>query len=282
MADNKRRKGLFQKVWDVLYPGAAIILCMLIASVAGVMAAGLITGNPGAESGELLRQVKSLPLWISLGFYSLTLLTQRKQYVMDTLRLPVEDRGWPTGKLLAAALLAVSLGHLISTGIAVSGLPEIFPGYTEQAASAFEGQNPLLLTAATVILGPLAEELIFRGMICRRAGSYLGPAGGALVSAALFGLYHGNMVQFLYGFFLGLLLAVLFQKSGRLRTSVLAHGAANLWAIFGVPWLERLEQESAGLFPAAAAAEAAAALVCGWILFGKKKQDAGGKGYESS
>ena len=85
----------------------------------------------------------------------------------------------------------------------------MFPGYAESAAGAFEGQNPLLLIAATVLLGPVAEEMIFRGMTYRRVKNYLGTGWAVGISSVLFGIYHGNTIQFLYAAVLGILLAVL-------------------------------------------------------------------------
>ena len=271
MTQGSREKTLPAKIWDVLYPAAAALLCMLIASFAVITAAGLITGRQGAGSRELMEAVPGLPLWVSAVFYGLILITQRKQYALDALRFDGPERRWRAGKIAAACLLAVAAGHLLSTGIEISGFAELFPGYTEQSALAFEGQNPVLLTAVTVILGPPAEEMIFRGMTYRRARSYLGPVRGALISAALFGLYHGNMVQFLYAFLMGLLFAAFCEKSGNIRTSTAAHAAANLWAVFCTPLMTFLSGASPAAVPAAAAAEAVTVCVCGWILFRKRR-----------
>ena len=272
MGRKREKASLLWKLWDVLYPTAAIVLCMLIATILGILAAGILTGNPGMDSGELLRKVRGLPLWINVGFYTLILLSQRKQYALDRLRFQTENRGWKRGRLAASCVLAVSLGHLISSGIRISGFSEVFKGYTEQASTAFHGQNLILLILATVILAPLAEELIFRGMTYRRAENYLGALGGALISAGLFGVYHGNMVQFLYAFFMGLLFAALCEKSGSLLPPVLAHGAANLWAVFYIPVTEALSERFSGAPACMAVLEAAAAVLCVWILFLKKER----------
>ena len=80
-------------------------------------------------------------------------------------------------------------------------------------------------------------------MTYRRARSYAGPLWGALISSLLFGLYHGNMVQFVYSFLMGLLFAAICQNSGGILASAAAHSAANLWAIFSTPvfgWLQGL------------------------------------------
>lgn len=267
MGQSAGEEKLPKKIWDILYPTAAIVLCMLITTVIVIMAAGVLTGNRGADSQELIKALPSLPLWVSSGFYGITLISQRKQYALDALRFDEPERRWKAGKIAAACILAVAFGHLLSTGIEVSGFSQLFSGYTEQAAVAFEGQNPALLIVATVILGPSAEEMIFRGMTYRRARRYLGAVWGAVISSGLFGIYHGNMVQFLYAFVMGLLFAAFCEKSGGVLVSVLAHAAANLWAIFCTPLMNFLPGGSQAALPAVAAAEAAIACACAWFLF---------------
>lgn len=270
MKQEARRKNLPGKIWDVLYPTAALVLCMLIVTMAALMLAGWITGKQSADSRELMEAVPGLSLWVSGGFYGAALLTQRKQYALDALQFDEPEKRWRAKKTAAACFMAAALGHLLSTGMEYSGFMELFPGYSRQAAAAFEGQNLLLLIAATVVLGPAAEEMIFRGMTYRRARSYAGPLWGALISSLLFGLYHGNMVQFVYSFLMGLLFAAICQNSGGILASAAAHSAANLWAIFSTPvfgWLQGLSPAGA---PAGLALEGAQVCVCGWILLRKR------------
>ena len=80
---------------------------------------------------------------------------------MDQVRFGAFERRWSGCQIALACVLVVCVGHLWSTAIDLSGLEHVFPGYAESAAGAFEGQNPLLLIAATVLVGPAAEELIF-------------------------------------------------------------------------------------------------------------------------
>ena len=55
-------------------------------------------------------------------------------------------------------------------------------------------------------LGPFAEEILFRGLILRTLRPY-GKGMAIVVSALLFGLYHGNIIQIPYAFLVGLVLA---------------------------------------------------------------------------
>ena len=77
-------------------------------------------------------------------------------------------------------------------------------------------------------LGPLCEELLFRGLLAGRLARY-GQAPGAFVSALLFGLYHANLEQFFYAFLLGLLLAYVYYRTGMLRFPVALHMVLNFF-----------------------------------------------------
>lgn len=55
------------------------------------------------------------------------------------------------------------------------------------------------------ILGPVAEELLCRGLILRMMQPY-GKRFAIFASALLFGLFHGNVIQIPFAFFIGLVL----------------------------------------------------------------------------
>lgn len=76
------------------------------------------------------------------------------------------------------------------------------------------------------VLGPLCEELLFRGLLAGRLARY-GQKPGALVSALLFGLFHANLGQFFYAFALGLLLAYAYYRTGRLAAPIVLHMLYN-------------------------------------------------------
>lgn len=85
----------------------------------------------------------------------------------------------------------------------------------------------LLLVCAVV---PAGEELFFRGFVygtLRRWGRVL----ATLLSAFFFAAVHQQVVHFLPIFLLGILLALLYERSGSLLPPVLVHGVNNVVAI---------------------------------------------------
>lgn len=91
------------------------------------------------------------------------------------------------------------------------------------------------------IVSPLVEEYVFRYLLYGHMKCYFSAALSVGISALFFGIYHANLVQGLYGFFMGLYLAYSYEctliagvdeKKGML-VPVTCHGIANLLVYFG-------------------------------------------------
>ena len=76
------------------------------------------------------------------------------------------------------------------------------------------------------LLAPTFEELIFRKLLLERLLPF-GKRSAVLLSALLFGLIHGNFYQFFYSVLLGILLACLYLRTGKLRACILLHALVN-------------------------------------------------------
>lgn len=90
------------------------------------------------------------------------------------------------------------------------------------------------------IVAPVAEEAVFRWLVYARLRDYMRMPAAVLISGLLFGIYHGNIEQFIYASILGCLFAYFMEMTGSLYASVLLHIGANIWSLvyseFGL-WL---------------------------------------------
>jgi uncharacterized protein len=91
---------------------------------------------------------------------------------------------------------------------------------------------------------PLAEELIFRGLLFQWLRGWIGPFGGAIVSAALFGALHYPSGQAVWAGLVGFALALLYHRFGSLWASIAAHAGNNALAIVLVLWLSSQQMGS--------------------------------------
>jgi membrane protease YdiL (CAAX protease family) len=92
------------------------------------------------------------------------------------------------------------------------------------------GGGFLLTVVAAAVFPAVFEEMLFRGVYLngsRRRGAFFALTYGAFV----FMIYHGNPMQTVYQFFLGLILAYLAIVSGHIGYGIVVHFANNLIAI---------------------------------------------------
>lgn len=77
-----------------------------------------------------------------------------------------------------------------------------------------------------VICAPIMEEYVFRKLIVDRTVRY-GQGTAVILSGLMFGLFHGNLNQFVYAFTLGMFLAFLYVKTGKLKITIALHMMIN-------------------------------------------------------
>jgi membrane protease YdiL (CAAX protease family) len=78
-----------------------------------------------------------------------------------------------------------------------------------------------------VVVAPVTEELIFRGLILKGFLQRFSVLKAAILSSILFGLVHLNPWQFVSGSLLGLLFAWWYARTGSLWPSLLGHAFVN-------------------------------------------------------
>jgi membrane protease YdiL (CAAX protease family) len=150
----------------------------------------------------------------------------RKRPFRATIRLTGRAYVW------RAAFGAVLLGGLMDVVTLALRKPivpdELRPLFTGTAGAA-------AMTVFAVVVTPLVEELLFRGVLFPVAARSLGALGGVLLVSGLFGLAH--VVTYGLDAYLiaqtllaGLYLTWLRARTGSLVPSVAAHTALNLYA----------------------------------------------------
>lgn len=81
------------------------------------------------------------------------------------------------------------------------------------------------------ILVPVAEELIFRGLLYARIRRMLPVWASVLTASVIFALYHGNMIQILFAFPMAIILTLLYEKGKWISYPILFHMGVNLTTV---------------------------------------------------
>ncbi len=130
--------------------------------------------------------------------------------------------------LFFLALIALGCQIVIGGGmeIILPHFKKIMEDYNRLIEEFMYG-NVIVVFITTVVLAPFSEELLFRGVIMKKAQKVV-PAGAAIViQALLFSLFHMNVVQSLYTLPAGLVLGYVAYKFKSIKASIVLHMMFN-------------------------------------------------------
>lgn len=105
--------------------------------------------------------------------------------------------------------------------------------YTETMANMKSNSGLFLQLLSVGIVTPIAEELIFRGMMQNRLSSRLNKMLAAVLVAVIFGLIHLDIYQSLDAILGGFILCFLYMKTGSLSLCITGHIANNILGVIG-------------------------------------------------
>ena len=108
--------------------------------------------------------------------------------------------------------------------------------------------NNVLGCISIAVLGPILEEVLFRGAIQGYLMRKYNPAVGIVVAALVFGLIHMNPIQIFYAFCLGLVFGWMYYRTCSLMPVIIGHVLNNSLAV--VTMIMGAEEEDAVMSPA--------------------------------
>ncbi len=131
-------------------------------------------------------------------------------------------------KYAAASIFVVYIGNYISSMIMVN-LESALGRVPENSVNAMLDNTNVIFTSIIVgIIGPIVEELMFRKLFIDRLTPY-GDTIAILLPSLVFGLFHGNLYQFFYAFFLGAMFSYIYIRTGKIIYSTVLHVFINLF-----------------------------------------------------
>lgn len=90
----------------------------------------------------------------------------------------------------------------------------------------------MIYIICTGILGPILEELLFRGIIFNKLKVFNKQMKAILITTFIFAIFHSNPVQMLYAFCLSFILIYVYEKYKNIMAPILVHVASNTINIF--------------------------------------------------
>ena len=149
--------------------------------------------------------------------------------------------------------LKKSLGFFvfgISAAVACSSVLTLLPrwkavaDYSEASQVMFRGRDILFTVITTVIVGPLVEEIVFRGYMLNIFLESMEEKWAVGAASLFFALCHGEALWILYAFVMGLVLCRVSIEEDNIFYGIMVHIGFNLpsaitWLISSVPALSQ-------------------------------------------
>lgn len=145
-------------------------------------------------------------------------------------RLSIETGWHRTSTRTVLMGIACGMAFAAAVCIALSILPipeEMMQTYDEASSDILNVNTPLVLLAL-VFVGPIAEEVYFRGLVYTRLKRAMPYRVAMILSSLIFAVIHGDPVWIAYAFCAGLLMCAVYERSGSLWTNIAFHCAFNL------------------------------------------------------
>ena len=126
------------------------------------------------------------------------------------------------------AILLLAFASQFVCNILMIAFQNLFPAVYEDYVKLADTMSLKTMAAPAMIaivgiFGPIAEELVFRGMVFRTLRKGFPFAVAALLSGVCFGIYHMNWVQGVYASCLGVVLAFVYERTQSILGAILFH-----------------------------------------------------------
>ncbi len=236
--EQRQDKNIFYQIWQALSPLVIyyIVYCaaflLLVTGCDAVVS--LLPGAAQAYVAARAAMVTELLGGLAMVIGVLPLIPALRRELAETRNDFDRQRRaqQTTSGIVCTLVLAVSSAVGLNVLLTLTGFVQSSEAYQDVARQ----QYSVAFGAGAVLFGlisPVAEEIVFRGLIFNRLRRFYGAAAAVIVSGALFGFYHGNLVQGVYGGCMGMLMAYVYLRLRGFFYPCLFHAAANL-AVFAL------------------------------------------------
>jgi len=246
-----QRDGMLKTIWRVLYPYIVYFAITVIVELLLIIpeCMRIIANTHTADYSQIYEEVnqiiygKAMFLTFISGLITIPVMylfffLDKKKY--RDRHMVISYVSLPFCSYIYAALFGIfgclSLNNLID----ITGIINYSPTYQELSDKVFGGDF-FMVFLTTVCMAPILEELLFRGLIYKRIRTICKPFVAAIISSLAFGITHGNLVQFVYAFFAGMLLAYVYEKYKNIWAPIIFHVCANLISIIGTDVMDGIQ-----------------------------------------
>lgn len=158
---------------------------------------------------------------IVLLVFWLVFLIRRKKFFKEVCIRPIPVKG-----ILPVVLLAACFN--VITSVIISFIPWPESWMESYMANSSVIDNSIVAWITAVVMAPVLEEIVFRGLMYTRLKKGLPAIVAAVFTSLVFGIVHGTVIWAIYTFIFSLVLIWVFERFQSLAACILLHMAYNL------------------------------------------------------
>lgn len=226
----RREKVTIGHLWGAFYPAIMYLAITMVAGIILMLAQHKVVVNNNSLNVEAIDANMTLIITFFGALITAPLLIVIK-YLDIKKQRSLGAYGYKS-EFFAKYLLIIpfAIFFMYAANVLVQIVEKLLPSIAhsfDETAKAIYGANIVIQIITAVILGPIVEELIFRGLMYIRLKRMFGPGVAALVTGLVFALYHGNVSQGIYAFLFSYGTIFIYEKFKKIYAPIIMHMVAN-------------------------------------------------------
>ena len=164
---------------------------------------------------------------ITLLFLWLFFKIRKKRLITEAYIVKIDS-----SKVIPVVLSGLLFALFVSTAISLLPIPEsLLESYLQSAEGIVSG-SLIIILISIVIIAPIVEEIVFRGLILSRLNKVMNTTVALIISSLIFAILHGHILWVTYAFVLGVLFGIIAIKTGSTLPTIIFHMSFNLAGLF--------------------------------------------------
>lgn len=241
----KEKESSFSQIWYVLFPALVFFIVKEIGAYVGSFIISLfmnglpdsvvdklviwdetkttIVGPTGNGTAIIIAVAFILAGFVCVKYFAKQDIQKAEKAVAakhEVLRSPIAY----ICMILAVPALVLGLNYLLE----LIGITNVSESYKQTSELQYAAAIPVVLIVYGFI-APIAEEIIFRGVLYNRLKENNKVITSVIISALVFAVYHQNLVQGIYAFLMGCVIAWLYEVFGHFFVPVGVHIVSNVF-----------------------------------------------------
>lgn len=127
-------------------------------------------------------------------------------------------------------LLGLAFNYTLAMVDQFTSFYKLFPDHEKLMATLLGGDFFFTLFIVGIII-PIFEEILFRGIIFNELKKHISLGAAVMVQGLIFGIYHMNLLQGIYGTILGILAALVYIWCNSIWAPILVHTSFNTFSV---------------------------------------------------